>query len=153
MQAEKADPRDPLYPSNLSAALFEMGDYAGSASAVLRSWHLLQERQDMKADLVIRLSTRLARALCHGARAGTPLQELLTRSEDEIEQLQVVAAERLSVDGNVNMKEEWRRAWKDWETVRAEMAECVEKGEVCSSGLSRLPVFCKPLWVAVYISH
>ena len=145
-QAEKADPRDPVYPSNLSAALFESGDYAGSADAVLRSWKLLEERGDMASDLVVRLSIRLARALCHGARARLPLHDTLTRNSTEIEQLKATAAEKLSDGGKTALREESCRAWKVWEATHAEMTQDAEgKTQACLHGLSRLPLFCKPL--------
>jgi hypothetical protein len=43
VQAEKFDGTNPVYPSNLSAALFELGDYKGCTDAILRSWSLQPE--------------------------------------------------------------------------------------------------------------
>ena len=144
-QAENADPRDPVYPANLSAALFEMGDYVGCMNAIHRSWKLLMEKQEMNAGLVVRLSTRLARALSNGARAGTLSRETLNRHENQIGKLHATAAEKLASVGSAGVEEEWGRAWSNWEVVRTEMEAYPEKGPACLSDLSRLPMFCKPL--------
>ncbi|KAF8876824.1 hypothetical protein BD779DRAFT_1695306 [Infundibulicybe gibba] len=71
-QAEAADATDVVYPSNLSAALYETGDYAACVDAIVRAWRLLSLNDAQASEpLVQRLSTRLAKALCHGARCGT----------------------------------------------------------------------------------
>lgn len=105
----------------------------------------MQEKEDEKAELVVRLSTRLARALCHGVRAGSVLSSTYTANEEDLEMLQVAAAAKLSTSGNTSSKEEWRRAWKDWENAHAEIEEYGDQGDACLSALSRLPLFCKAL--------
>ncbi|KAF8876829.1 hypothetical protein BD779DRAFT_1677583 [Infundibulicybe gibba] len=70
-QAETADPTDVVYPSNLSAALYEIGDYAASVDAIVRALQILSVNEAQASDpLVQRLSARLAKALCHGARCS-----------------------------------------------------------------------------------
>ncbi|KAJ7218678.1 hypothetical protein GGX14DRAFT_437608 [Mycena pura] len=70
-EAEKLEPTNPIYPSNLSAALFEMGNYTECASAILRCCsHLDFETQ---APLASRLSIRLAKALSQSFAAGNSI--------------------------------------------------------------------------------
>ncbi|KAJ7082632.1 hypothetical protein B0H15DRAFT_852172 [Mycena belliarum] len=68
-EAEKISPTNPVYPSNLSAALFEMGDYGSCAAAILRACSRLDFEQD--ATLAARLSARLGRSLAQAAAAGS----------------------------------------------------------------------------------
>ncbi|KAJ7311762.1 hypothetical protein DFH08DRAFT_973846 [Mycena albidolilacea] len=72
-QAEKLDPTNPVYPSNLSAALFEMGSYNECASAILRSFALLDlsSSSEEKSSLAPRLSAQLAKSLSQALAAGT----------------------------------------------------------------------------------
>ena len=93
-QAENADPSDPVYPSNLSAALYEIGDYAKCVDAVIRSWNLLKDKADVKPELIIRLSTRLAKSLCHGVCAGTITADNLAKHKEAVMLLQEAATER-----------------------------------------------------------
>ncbi|KAJ6496322.1 hypothetical protein C8R45DRAFT_1132445 [Mycena sanguinolenta] len=72
-QAEKLDTTNPIYPSNLSAALFEMGSYNDCASAILRSFTHLDTALEENVSLASRLSTRLAKSLSYAFTAGTPL--------------------------------------------------------------------------------
>ncbi|KAJ7183825.1 hypothetical protein C8R46DRAFT_1308885 [Mycena filopes] len=72
VQAEKLEPTNPVYTSNLSAAFFEMGNYTNCAAAILRSCsHLDFEAQ---ASLASRLSLRLARCLIQAFAAGKPVE-------------------------------------------------------------------------------
>ncbi|TBU53623.1 hypothetical protein BD310DRAFT_887493 [Dichomitus squalens] len=141
-KAERADPRDPVYPSNLSAALYETGDYAGCVDAVLRSWDLLKDKDDAKPDLIRRLSMRLARSLCHGVRAGTITQDVLTKHKEDIMLLQEAAAE---CPTSAATGGEHAHVWEDWETVKLEIDDYAQKADTCLDKLSRLPLFCKPL--------
>ncbi|PIL28785.1 hypothetical protein GSI_08829 [Ganoderma sinense ZZ0214-1] len=141
-KAEHADPIDPVYPSNLSAALYEIGDYAKCADAVMRSWNLLKDKTDAKPDLILRLSTRLAKSLCHGVRAGTVSQDSLVKYKEDIMLLQEAAAKR---PASAAAGQEHGRVWEDWETVKLEMDDYAKKGEACLGGLSRLPLFLKSL--------
>ncbi|KAI0649800.1 hypothetical protein C8Q79DRAFT_923284 [Trametes meyenii] len=143
-KAEKANPSDPVYPSNLSAALYEAGDYAGCISAVLRSWKLLSSQQDPKRGLVVRLSSRLAKALCLAARADPGSRSDFDSRKAEIEELKSFCLKSAdSVSGASS--EEISRIWEDWETAKGELDDSVQKGAACSSALSRLPLFMKPL--------
>ncbi|KAI0724335.1 hypothetical protein C8T65DRAFT_733972 [Cerioporus squamosus] len=144
-KAEKADPKDPVYSSNLSAALYELGDYRGSVDAVCRSWSLLQDRADAKADLVLRLSTRLARALCHGIRAGTITREFLGAHETAIGRLRHASTARSATATTAPTNDDLKRFWEEWDATLAEYNEGSQSVDDCLIGLSRLPLFCKPL--------
>ncbi|TFK84369.1 hypothetical protein K466DRAFT_527474 [Polyporus arcularius HHB13444] len=137
-KAEQCDPKNYVYPSNLSAALYELGDYTGSIDAVVRSWRLLRDRSDAKVELITRLSTRLAKSLCHGARAGTVTNKLLRRVASDVRQLR-----EASMNGAPD--EELKRVWDEWTTVYHELVPCAEKAHASLTGLSRLPLFFKPL--------
>ncbi|KAJ7247121.1 hypothetical protein B0H12DRAFT_1072962 [Mycena haematopus] len=71
LQGEKLDPVNPIYPSNLSAALFEMGSYNECISAILRSFAHLDSALEENSSLASRLSTRLAKSLSYSFAAGT----------------------------------------------------------------------------------
>ncbi|KAJ7607618.1 hypothetical protein DFH06DRAFT_1111847 [Mycena polygramma] len=78
-KAEQLDPNNPIYPSNLSAALFEMGDYTECTSAILRCCsHLDFETQ---ASLASRLSIRLAKSLSYAFSAGNAIQTAASESQ------------------------------------------------------------------------
>lgn len=147
-QAEKADPSDPVYPSNLSAALFEVGDYVGCVNAVLRSWALLNNKSDTKPDLLVRLSTRLAKALCHGVRDGSLDENSLASTQPDVKLVMQEAtscASGWSSSTSEAAIEALNRAWNEWNLTAAEMDEYSAKRPVSLSGLSRLPLFCQPL--------
>ncbi|KAI0357702.1 hypothetical protein OH77DRAFT_1421794 [Trametes cingulata] len=137
-KAERFDPSDPVYPSNLSAALYEAGDYLGCVSAVSRAWRLLREQPDAKPDLCTRLSARLVKALCVSVQSQPSSKESLKEYEVHIQELQDRALSS-SPDGDL------ARAWRDWEAMTAKAEERARRSEISLSGLSRLPLFMKPL--------
>ncbi|OBZ76423.1 hypothetical protein A0H81_03125 [Grifola frondosa] len=130
-KAEKADQNDPVYPSNLSAALFEVGDYAGCVNAVLRSWKLLRSRLDKKPDLILRLSIRLAKALCHGFRSGAISADAVHANP--------------STSSNVASTEELAHVWQEWKQMRPELADREAKARASLANFSRLPILIKNL--------
>ncbi|KAI0719797.1 hypothetical protein C8T65DRAFT_826784 [Cerioporus squamosus] len=139
-KAEGVDAKDPIYPSNLSVALFELGDYSGSVEAGLRAWKRLKERSDEKSDLVARLSSRVAKALCYGTRAGTIGNDILAAHGDDIDSLRVASFNEVS--GNTSALSQ---TWQEWDATKAESEACLKKRGACLNGLARLPLFFKPL--------
>ncbi|KAL6298482.1 hypothetical protein BKA93DRAFT_65275 [Sparassis latifolia] len=121
-KAEKLDRSDPVYPSNLSAALYEMGDYLGSMNAILRSWRLLRSRSDSKPDLILRLSIRLAKALCNGFRSGAISQGVLEEHVTDTKDVEETALEQPSTSSNAAASEEVVRVWKDWRQMEPDIA-------------------------------
>lgn len=151
-QAEKANSKDPVYPSNLSAALYEIGDYLACASAILRSWKLLQDQSESatKPDLIIRLSTRLAKALTFAVLSKMATKADLDAYEGGIATLRErsFAIPTASTGSAVNAVDELSRAWQQWDVVQSEGDERTQKSEACLRNLSKLPIFMKPLYVS-----
>lgn len=58
-----------MYPSNLTAALYELGHYATCCQTILDSWKLVEQATD--AVLAKKLSLRLAKALVLGLQDGS----------------------------------------------------------------------------------
>ncbi|KAI0719796.1 hypothetical protein C8T65DRAFT_736355 [Cerioporus squamosus] len=140
-QAEKADPNNPVYPSNLSAAPLELGDYAGCLESVLRAWRCMPAQSDQKMELATRLGRRLCKALCHGARAGTITRDSLTKHREGIDQLRVASSTECSKgDASSGVQ-----GWEEWDSTRLEIDECAKKRDVCLAGLARMPLFFQPL--------
>ncbi len=135
-RAEQIDRKDPIYPSNLSAALFELGDYLGSVEAGLRAWKRLEERSDeTPSNLVTRISTRVSKALCYGARAGTINSDTLAVHGDNIHRLRAASSNTDALSRN----------WQEWDATKAQLEDYLKKRSACLDGLARLPLFFKPL--------
>ncbi|KAI0649816.1 hypothetical protein C8Q79DRAFT_997836 [Trametes meyenii] len=140
-KAEQLDRNDPVYPSNLSAALYEVGDYPNCLEAILRAWNLLQKNTDStKQELLARLSNRLAKALCHGIRARTLPLDTLTINGPKIKALRDSAT---SKDPSPN--EEAAHTWGEWTQMGRELVDYAESGDESLRRFSRLPMFFKPL--------
>ncbi|KAH9903204.1 hypothetical protein C8Q73DRAFT_673716 [Cubamyces lactineus] len=148
-KAEKANGKDPVYPSNLSAALYEVGDYPACASAILRSWKLLQDQPEpgAKPDLIIRLSTRLAKALTFSVLLNMATKADIKAYGEGLATLRErsLAIPTGSTGSSVNAVDELLRAWQQWDAVQSEEDERMQKSEACLRNLSRLPIFMKPL--------
>lgn len=109
-QAESKDSNDRTYPSNLSAALYELGDYQGCFEAICRAARICSQTDD---PFLLRLSTRLARCLTQGARNGTISDEAIIDEFAVIEKLKGVEF----TSGSVGVMEELRSAWKEWDVI------------------------------------
>ncbi|KAI0649827.1 hypothetical protein C8Q79DRAFT_1033643 [Trametes meyenii] len=149
MEAEKIDPNDPIYPSNLSAALYESGNYVDCIQAILRSWSVLRRGTgNVQPESVIKLSSRLARALCQGICGGTIRRETLQDKQASIKDLRETAlgiqSTSLGTAGTPGAAD-LSRLWQEWSTMEAEMGEIAKRGRECRDNLSRLPHFMKPL--------
>ncbi|KAK0461719.1 uncharacterized protein EV420DRAFT_1526820 [Desarmillaria tabescens] len=108
-QAEEFESDNPVYPSNLSAALYEMGDYAASCQAILRSAKLLSESPN--PPLAAKLSLRLPKTLTYGFRNSTVLPKDYYYHERSIEQL------KPPVGVSEEAWEEWERTIDEFDTV------------------------------------
>ncbi|KAF8876861.1 hypothetical protein BD779DRAFT_1677610 [Infundibulicybe gibba] len=131
-QAEITNSTDPVYPSNLSAALYEMGDYAASMDAIVRAWCLLFRDENQASErLAQRLSVRLAKALCHGARCGSITHAMVNTPPN---QRAIAELSRKTGDGSV---------WDEW-NVLVDGYGSDDWGEIARQAkisLSQLPVF------------
>ncbi|PBK68015.1 hypothetical protein ARMSODRAFT_1005025 [Armillaria solidipes] len=104
-QAEEISPRDAVYPSNLSAALYELGDYCGSFEAICRA----VQKSDCSSSLHQRLSPRMAKCLIYGSRSGTISYELISQNTFAVEILESASQEW----------ENWRRIEREKSGVSA----------------------------------
>ncbi|KAI0672199.1 hypothetical protein C8Q78DRAFT_971550 [Trametes maxima] len=142
-EAEQADQNDPVYPSNLSAALYEAGDYSSCLEAILRSWALLRKnKSSTKPELVAKLSNRLGKALCHGIRARTLSLDVLTTNGPNIKSLRDAVTGK-NPDGVAD--EEVAHTWGEWTQMGRELVDYAESGDESLRQFSRLPMFFKPL--------
>ncbi|KAI0315921.1 hypothetical protein OF83DRAFT_1129611 [Amylostereum chailletii] len=141
-KAEAQSPDDPTFPSNLSAAFFESGDYAGCFHAILRAFVALAEKSDGKEALALRLSTRMAKALANGVASGC----LALASVDERREALDGIRERAGEKGSLDALGECRRAWEDWDRVRDEWEKLGEKEKTQAHvDVSQLSVLKKPI--------
>ncbi|KAJ7793739.1 hypothetical protein B0H14DRAFT_2622559 [Mycena olivaceomarginata] len=131
-QAEKLDPTNPVYPSNLSATFFEMGSYTECVSAILRSFSHLDLVAEENAPLASRLSLRLAKSLCQALAAGTPIS-LDNGIADQIDRIEKV----YPVDGPESS------AWKIWRTWANDPAKRFETLNLARERLLGLPILKK----------
>ncbi|KAI0672209.1 hypothetical protein C8Q78DRAFT_1188078 [Trametes maxima] len=149
IEAEKTDPSNPVHPSNLSSALYESGRYVDCIQAILRSWSILRwATGNVQPEAVIKLSSRLAKALCQGICDGTIRRETLRDKVANIKSLREAALKIQSTGlGTTGAADttELSRLWREWSTMEAEMGEMVARGRECRDNFSRLPHFIKPL--------
>ncbi|KAJ7886396.1 hypothetical protein B0H14DRAFT_2338211, partial [Mycena olivaceomarginata] len=144
-QAEKLDPTNPVYPSNLSATFFEMGSYTECVYAIQRSFSHLDLVAEENAPLASRLSLRLAKSLCQALAAGTPIS-LDNGIADQIDRIEKV----YPVDGPESS------AWKIWRTWANDPAKRFETLNLARERLLGLPILKKsPFHAREYysISH
>ncbi|KAJ7498066.1 hypothetical protein B0H11DRAFT_1998531 [Mycena galericulata] len=138
-EAEKICPTNPVYPSNLSAALFEEGEYLSCLMAIDRWWQLYRpakfEEDPLGPDsrLALRLSGRFSKALCHGVRSGLV-------SQDRIHDLRVTIAELQLVNLAGNPASECSR---DWDRIAAQPGNWDENAAEARARFSALPIFRK----------
>jgi hypothetical protein len=114
----------------LSAALFEMGSYNECASAILRSFALLDLSSEEKSSLAPRLSTRLAKSLSQALVAGTSVS------------LENGVADQIARIEKAYSAEE--PAWKVW---RSSMDSRLEAVELARERLLSLPILKKAPYV------
>ncbi|KAH8101271.1 hypothetical protein BXZ70DRAFT_1007652 [Cristinia sonorae] len=134
LQAESASPKEAVYPSNLSAAYFELGSYATCFRAICRANSKLSE-EDLNGTLFLRLSMRCAKALSHGARVGSISLELLGEEQS------VQTVRRLeSATEKSGASEELIAAWKEWKRVEREMIAMCEGRQDAEIRLANLRV-------------
>ncbi|RDB17580.1 hypothetical protein Hypma_001021 [Hypsizygus marmoreus] len=127
ISAEKLDPTNPVYPSNLSAALYELGDYAGCINAILRSWSL-----DPEPTLAAKLSTRLAKALSHALQNSTIDDVYITNHLSGIEALEGLSS---------NLSSEGVDAWTLCNRIRSKADHYKDLSREARIRFSRMPIY------------
>ncbi|KAJ6520693.1 hypothetical protein DFH09DRAFT_1426866 [Mycena vulgaris] len=134
-KAEAAAPQENVYPANLSAALYEMGDYAACLDAVARSWKLATPNPS----LALRLATRTAKALAHGVRGGAVGQEMLAKYAQIIEQLENVALQQ-EIRAEVYSEPESVRIWRKWRAIANEGGDRKSAAHDALARLAEIPI-------------
>ncbi|KAI9060048.1 hypothetical protein FKP32DRAFT_1679333 [Trametes sanguinea] len=144
LRAEKSDPKDPVYPSNLSAALFEAGDYVACVDAVVRAFKLLKGQQNSSDNpsLLIRLSSRLAKALLNSVQSDPESLTTLKKYEPEYLELKESA---FATPSSAASTSDLSRVWSDWESFELQLEDRPRKIDACLREFSKLPPFMKPL--------
>ncbi|TFY67011.1 hypothetical protein EVG20_g4091 [Dentipellis fragilis] len=118
-KAEKLSGNEHVYPSNLSAALYEVGDYAGCRDAIFRACKLLGPECDYKVSL--RLSTRLAKALTYGIRQASVFAAFENVSgKQEIEKIRAMLQNGTHDAENLHAWEDWDKALGERQRVKME---------------------------------
>jgi hypothetical protein len=136
-QAEAACPTDPVYPSNLSAALYELGNYHETVETISRSWNLIPPSSS--SSLLAKLSSRMVKSLCHGTRSGTITSDTTDKYKAVINALESVAISEAS--------SEVCGFWKEWRKMEGEEGDRKQAAYEALKRLSRIPKFRQPLCV------
>ena len=126
-QAGTLDPTNAVYPSNLSAALYELGDYLGCMNAIFHCWSLQPE-----STLASKLSIRLPKALCQGIHSGTILPSILEANASVIRELEGIQP---------TDHEEHARAWMLLRRIRFELEHRDALVREASIRFSRMPIY------------
>ncbi|KAF9526017.1 hypothetical protein CPB83DRAFT_896481 [Crepidotus variabilis] len=118
------DPKNPVYPSNLSAALYELGDYADAFHSILRS-----QRLDPEPTIVLKLSARLAKTLSHRLRSGKIHPSVIEKNIKSIQGLEHADSF------------EHEQSWKLWRTTCLNLASQTQIAYEDRVRLSKIPIF------------
>lgn len=124
-----------MYSSNLSAALYEAGDYTACFLAIIRSSKLLLAETDRNNNLIDRVSTRLARTLRYGIRSGRLSYRFVT--SDSAKGIIAELKRIQETSENADLK----KAWEEWEQVENTMDKVAEESASARERLVRLPSF------------
>ncbi|EIM87131.1 uncharacterized protein STEHIDRAFT_167970 [Stereum hirsutum FP-91666 SS1] len=141
-QAEKAAPTDAVYPSNLSAALYELGDYKGSYEAICRSADLLTKEQ-WESPLAKRLSARIAKCLRYGVRSGVITPDMAEKAPAVCDKLRSISRQP-SGDSAPGTAADAASAWDEWDFVKGEMNKVTGNANDARGRLAQMPIFRKP---------
>ncbi|TFK37553.1 hypothetical protein BDQ12DRAFT_724006 [Crucibulum laeve] len=136
-EAEKFDPASALFPSNRSAALYELGDYPVVLAAILHLASLNPE-----PGLAFQLSARLVKTLSHGIQDGSidPIW-VLEEHRPPIKKLDEVAIEDDPKNG---------QAWRMWRAIRSALNHRSAMSHEAKLRLSKTPMF-KGTWLTYYM--
>ncbi|SJK99726.1 uncharacterized protein ARMOST_03037 [Armillaria ostoyae] len=136
-KAEKLEPKNAIYPSNLSAAYYELGDYAQAYHAICRSAKNMLISEPSPA-LAIKLVTRLSKTLSCGVQSGSITLKDLDDNLSTINELRVIAETSASTS-NSNASPEASSAWDEWKCVAQDFERVKNGAQDARSRLAALP--------------
>ncbi|TCD64568.1 hypothetical protein EIP91_003895 [Steccherinum ochraceum] len=134
-KAEAAAPTEAVYPSNLSATFFELGDYSSCFQSICRAVQKLGDSEDV-SPLFSRLSTRLAKTLCFGTCAGQISSESVQSNAEVIKRL----ASAVNKSGS---SEDLVSSWADWTRMEKDLKKMGAAAAQARTRFSNLPIFRK----------
>lgn len=149
-------PKEPKYPSNLSAVLYEAGKYSKAITAIRLSWQLLRAKNEADgrspmptvADpLAVKLATRFAKACSHRfySEDGPQTRGKFNNTDAQMECLPLLGPS--GVD-DAKVKDLWA-AWLQWRALRDNKAQPTLKKQKAEKAAARkrlrsIPVFKSP---------
>ncbi|PPQ68988.1 hypothetical protein CVT25_009173 [Psilocybe cyanescens] len=147
--ATKIGPNEPKYPSNLSAVLYELGQYLECITAIRKAWTRLRARNPTEGKLptpiesdplAIKLATRFAKANVNTvASKAASLHDMLSPDVDLDTDIEKFV--KLEREGSDDTKiQEMKAAWDQWQNLRDECAQhtSAECGKITDSAAARL---------------
>lgn len=109
--------------------------------AIFRSWVLLSP--ETHATLVLKLSARLPKALCHGVRSGAISSTTVDVKREMIERIYSVVLKKFSEDSTSYAGHE--KLWEYWRRIDTEPRDRETTSKQARARLARLPNMRKSL--------
>ncbi|KAF8970597.1 hypothetical protein BDZ97DRAFT_1914492 [Flammula alnicola] len=167
-EATKFDHKEPKYPSNLSAVLYELGRYPECIKAIYLSWQRLESQNmiDGKPSmppelepLGLKLATRFAKAKSNGYSSKTislhakpPVDAAAAQNERVVNTLEADIENFATLEraGHVDARiKDIRSAWAQWRAIRDHCSshtakECKAELAAAETCLRAMPIFKSP---------
>ncbi|KAF5329820.1 hypothetical protein D9619_009051 [Psilocybe cf. subviscida] len=137
-RAAKLDKKEPKYLSNLSAVLYEIGNYTDTIHRIADAWSCLKSRDSIGHSLLhnplaIKLVTRFAKSRMNETRSKSSIERKSLHSEDktkldkleykvEREMEDFVGALRPSITDDPKVVE-MRKVWNCWRAMRSDLGD------------------------------
>lgn len=137
-KAAKLDKKEPKYLSNLSAVLYEIGNYTDTIHRIADAWSCLKLRDSIGPSLLhnplaIKLVTRFAKSRMNETRSKSSIERKSLHSEDktklgkleykvEREMEDFVGALRPSITDDPKVVE-MRKVWNCWRAMRSDLGD------------------------------
>lgn len=157
-------PKEPKYPSNLSAVLYEAGKYSKAITAIQLSWQLLRAKNERDGQsptptvadpFAVKLATRFAKACSHRSyskeepQAGGKFKD----TDEEIESFLPLCP--ADVD-DVKFKD-LQAAWLQWRALRDSkvhqtLEECEAEKAAARKRLRSISIFKSPEYAVCFPS-
>ena len=161
----RLSPKEPKYASNLSAVLYEAGQYSKAIAAIRLSWQLLRARNEADgksptptiADpLAVKLATRFAKACSHRFCSKDEPQAH-GKSKDTDEEMELLLLLCPADVDDVKIKD-LQAAWMQWRALLDGKAEHEADKRAARKRMRSVPIFKSPEYAIFslyvrYLSH